>query len=52
MIPHHQDAIDMANLMPDRAAHQELKELGQSIIQSQGDEISKMHGWLGNWYGL
>jgi uncharacterized protein (DUF305 family) len=52
MIPHHQSAIDMANLMPDRAAHQELKELGQSIILSQGDEINKMNGWLGNWYGL
>jgi uncharacterized protein (DUF305 family) len=52
MIPHHQDAIDMANLMPDRAAHQELKELGQSIVQSQGDEISKMNGWLGSWYSL
>jgi uncharacterized protein (DUF305 family) len=52
MIPHHQDAIDMANLVPDRAAHQELKDLAKSIVQSQGDEINKMNGWLGSWYGL
>lgn len=52
MIPHHQSAIDMANLVPDRAAHQELKDLAKSIIQSQGDEISKMNSWLGSWYSL
>ena len=52
MIPHHQDAIDMAMLVPDRAAHQELKDLAQSIIKSQGDEINKMNSWLGSWYAL
>jgi uncharacterized protein (DUF305 family) len=52
MIPHHQSAVDMANLVPDRAAHQELKDLAKSIIQSQGDEITKMNGWLGSWYSL
>lgn len=52
MIPHHQDAIDMAMLVPDRAAHQELKDLAKSITQSQGDEITKMNGWLGSWYSL
>ena len=52
MIPHHQHAIDMAMLVPDRAAHQELKDLAKSIAQSQGDETSKMNGWLGSWYSL
>ena len=52
MIPHHQSAIDMAMLVPDRAAHQELKDLAKSVIQSQGDEINKMNGWLGSWYSL
>jgi hypothetical protein len=42
MIPHHQGAIDMANLMPDRAAHQELKELGKRIVQSQVDETVRL----------
>jgi uncharacterized protein (DUF305 family) len=52
MIPHHQGAIDMANLAPERASHQELKDLASSIIQSQTAEIGQMNGWLAAWYGL
>jgi len=52
MIPHHQSAIDMANLVPDRAAHQELKDLARNIIQSQGNEIGTMNAWLSAWYNL
>jgi uncharacterized protein (DUF305 family) len=52
MIPHHQGAIDMAKLVPDRASHQELKDLATSIISSQTAEIDKMSGWLQSWYSL
>ena len=52
MIPHHQSAIEMAKLVPERAAHQELKELAQNVINSQSSEIDKMNGWLSNWYSL
>jgi uncharacterized protein (DUF305 family) len=52
MIPHHQGAIDMARLVPERANHQELKDLAQAIVQSQGEEIDRMNGWLASWYGL
>jgi uncharacterized protein (DUF305 family) len=52
MIPHHQSAIDMAKLVPERAAHQELKELAQNIISSQSSEIDRMNGWLSSWYSL
>ncbi|MCC6175703.1 MAG: DUF305 domain-containing protein [Chloroflexi bacterium] len=52
MIPHHQGALDMAKLVPDRAAHQELKDLATSIVSSQSAEIDKMNGWLQSWYGL
>ena len=52
MIPHHQGALDMAALVPDRAAHQELKDLAQAIIQSQSGEIATMTAWLSSWYGL
>jgi uncharacterized protein (DUF305 family) len=52
MIPHHQGAIDMAMLVPDRAAHQELKDLAAGIITSQSAEIAQMNGWLATWYGL
>lgn len=52
MIPHHQGAIDMANLAPQRAAHQELKDLAEGIISSQSTEIDEMNGWLAAWYGF
>ncbi len=52
MIPHHQSAIDMAKLVPDRASHQELKDLATGIISSQSAEIDKMNGWLQSWYSL
>ncbi len=52
MIPHHQSAIAMAKLVPDRASHQELKDLATGIISSQSAEIDKMNGWLQSWYSL
>ncbi len=52
MIPHHQDAIDMAALAESRAAHDELKGLARAIITSQSAENASMTGWLKEWYGL
>ena len=52
MIPHHQSAIGMAQLVPERAVHQELKDLAGQIIASQAAEIGQMNAWLSGWYGL
>ena len=52
MIEHHQGAVEMANLVPDRAKHQELKDLGGNIIRSQSKEIKDMTGWLQSWYSM
>jgi uncharacterized protein (DUF305 family) len=52
MIPHHQGVIDMAKLAPERAAHQELKDLSKNVIDSQPGEIDQTNGWLSAWYGL
>jgi uncharacterized protein (DUF305 family) len=52
MVPHHEGAIRMAELVPDRAAHQELKALAAQIIGSQSGEIGQMNAWLAGWYGL
>lgn len=52
MIPHHQGAIDMASLVPDRAAHSELKDLATTIVESQRSEIDQMNAWLTSRYGL
>jgi len=52
MIPHHQRAIAMAHLAPDRAGHQELQDLAGWIAQGQSAEIQRMNDLLASWYGL
>ncbi|MEX2055116.1 MAG: DUF305 domain-containing protein [Candidatus Andersenbacteria bacterium] len=51
MIPHHEDAITMANLALTKAQHPEIKQLAQSIIDSQSKEIEQMKNWYQDWYG-
>jgi uncharacterized protein (DUF305 family) len=46
MIVHHQQAVDMAALVADRTARNELIELSRRIDLSQKDEIAFMKGWL------
>lgn len=50
MIPHHQMAIEMANEALGKVEHQELKDLAQTIIDTQTDEIAKMEKWKGEWF--
>lgn len=49
MIVHHQGAIDMARLIPERAKHDELKELGEDILSAQTSEIEQMRSWQKEW---
>lgn len=49
MIAHHQGAIDMAKLSPERAKHQEVKDLSLAIISAQEKEISDMKQWQKDW---
>ena len=51
MIPHHQDAIDMANLALVRAEHPEIRQLAENVIRDQSREISQMRSWYKAWYG-
>lgn len=51
MIPHHEDAITMAKLALTKAQHPEIKQLAQSIIESQSKEIDQMQAWYKDWYG-
>lgn len=44
MIPHHEAAVDMAELGVSSADHAEIKELSESIISSQQAEIKQMEG--------
>lgn len=52
MTMHHMSAIKMAQLVPDRATHSELKTLAQNIISSQSAEIKQFEGWLKSWYNM
>jgi uncharacterized protein (DUF305 family) len=46
MIPHHHQAIVMAELVADRTNRQELIDVAGRINASQGDEIEFMQEWL------
>lgn len=49
MISHHEGAVDMANLIPSRAKHDEVKQLGEAIIAAQTKEINDMKQWQVDW---
>jgi uncharacterized protein (DUF305 family) len=51
MIPHHEDAITMANLAQDKAQHEEIKTLSVNIKKGQSSEIEQMKSWYKDWYG-
>ncbi|MEM6795847.1 MAG: DUF305 domain-containing protein [Acidobacteriota bacterium] len=46
MIPHHNQALQMAELVAERTNHPELIDIAGRINASQGDEIAFMQGWL------
>jgi len=46
MIGHHEQAVEMVALMPDRTARADMKLLGRRIDESQTDEIKMMEHWL------
>jgi uncharacterized protein (DUF305 family) len=52
MIPHHQEAIDTANLLVTKGDNPEMKKLAQSIVDGQQKQINDMKTWYKNWYGV
>lgn len=49
MIPHHQQALEMARLAAGRASSAQVKELAARIEKAQDPEIRTMSGWLKSW---
>jgi uncharacterized protein (DUF305 family) len=49
MIPHHQQAVDMAELAATRAASTQVKDLASRIESEQSPEIQEMTAWLAQW---
>lgn len=46
MIRHHSQALEMTELVPDRAASSKVKRLAERIAAAQGPEIAAMRDWL------
>ena len=49
MIPHHQQAVEMADLALLRVTSPEVKELAEQIKAAQDPEIEMMSMWLQRW---
>ena len=49
MIPHHQQAVVMADLALSQAASPQLKTMATEIKGAQNPEIQTMAGWLQSW---
>lgn len=49
MIPHHEMAVMMAQMLLPTTSRTEMKTLGQQIIDGQSSEIDDMQTWLTTW---
>ncbi|MFD5430136.1 DUF305 domain-containing protein [Streptomyces sp. NPDC127084] len=49
MIPHHRQAVEMAELAASRAGSAEVKQLAEEIRKAQAPEIETLSGWLTAW---
>lgn len=51
MIPHHEMAVMMAQMLQASTDRAEMKQLAENIIASQSQEITTMREWRTEWYG-
>jgi uncharacterized protein (DUF305 family) len=49
MIPHHAQAVQMADLALQRGVRREVKDLAAAVKAAQGPEITQLSGWLSGW---
>jgi uncharacterized protein (DUF305 family) len=49
MIPHHRQAMQMAQMAPSHTQNPKIKELAVRIEAEQAPEIQTMTGWLHSW---
>ena len=49
MVPHHQQAVQMADMVPSRTHDQAVTGLANRIRAAQQPEIDRLNGWLAAW---
>jgi len=49
MIPHHEMAVMMAQMLATASARPEMQKFAKDIIAAQSGEIEQMHGWYAAW---
>lgn len=49
MIPHHEQAVTMAELVPDRSRDEQLRDLAEQVKAAQDPEIRKLESMLDTW---
>ena len=49
MIPHHEQAVEMADLVADRSTDPDVQDLAARIQAAQEPEINTLNGWLDSW---
>jgi uncharacterized protein (DUF305 family) len=50
MIPHHQSAIEMAQVALENSNNPKIRELAENIVSAQQEEIEQMTRWRQQWY--
>jgi uncharacterized protein (DUF305 family) len=50
MIPHHQSAIEMAEVAYEKSKNPRIKELAENIMSAQKREIEQMKQWRKDWF--
>lgn len=50
MIPHHQEAVDSANMLLTLTARPEMRDFAKAVIDVQTGEIAMMREWIMQWY--
>jgi uncharacterized protein (DUF305 family) len=51
MVPHHQGAVEMAQIARLRGEHPDIKQMAEAIIGAQEREITQMKSWRKAWFG-
>ncbi|WP_223165322.1 DUF305 domain-containing protein [Lentzea indica] len=49
MVPHHEQALEMTELVASRTENPHVIDLASRISRSQKPEIDRMNGWLRSW---